>query len=91
MVQGLEKYFVHRRGSAEDVFVAQTFQQLGIHPERYNHFPPGRHYLNWEPFFWKKYTRGLNYTMGQNHSAVNSVAFHYIREPEYMRRLTFVL
>ena len=94
VVEGLPSMFTTTMRPMEDLFVGRIFRRYNVYPyrttddnggERYNHFPPGRHFEGKEPFFFRKWTRGLNYTKGANHSSVRSVAFHYVPNSE-MRR-----
>jgi hypothetical protein len=56
--------------------------------QRYHHFTPGQHYTNQVPGWVRKKTRGMqDVIVGQNHSAVKSVAFHSVKSPMLMRRL----
>lgn len=95
VVQGLPRLFTEQRTSAEDVFTARIFSQLNVGvyntrdelgSERYMHFPPGRSYHGQEPRFYRRYTAPLFPISGNNHSSVHSIAFHYVKDTEEMRR-----
>jgi hypothetical protein len=100
VLKGLPEYHPSMWKSNEDLKIGQALRQLGVPPYRtttdhnsvrYNHFPPGRHFRGSEPHFYKEtYTRGLNYTRGEKHSAVYSVSFHYL-DPAKMKKVHALL
>ena len=70
VTQGLPQYFPNTRKSNEDLLIGRLFRQFNVSPywtmdehgsQRYNHWPPGRHFMGAEAPFYKKYTNKLNY------------------------------
>ena len=100
VLQGLPHWYVNVTSSAEDVYIARTFRELGIYPyetkdayggERYGPRTPGFLY-RWRPTKnpqdgpWYWYTKfSIDPKFGLDHCAKYSVAFHYIKGDDMYR------
>jgi hypothetical protein len=101
VVDGLPHHFVNVFASAEDLFVARTLKAVAnTYPyesrdeygrERFLNYPPAFHY----PYIMRVQPWHDHYSMpplleGYNHSAPESIAFHYVHEQQ-MKRLHCLL
>lgn len=89
-----------RQTYAEDVYVSKAFQEQGVQAydtkdesggERYMHYQPGFHDTEKLAVQYSWYVKdSIDIKMGLEHSAAQSVAFHYI-SPALMRRMHAIL
>jgi hypothetical protein len=90
-----------RTTSAEDLKVADTFQQYVPNPvmpyptrdasfrNRFNTFAPARLYVNHIPFWYRKYGAPFIGTFGRESYSNESISFHYMNKEELRRAHVF--
>lgn len=98
VTEGFPNYFPHAHTFSEDTMVSKIFKKMGVLPydtkdgngsERYMPFLPGHHWGYKVPKdinsdWYAKYS--IDIKEGPEHCAINSVAFHYVKD-RMMKRL----